>query len=190
MAAAATVLAYAFWRVGKDAALRRGLTPGSLPLILPFAAAVAGARGPTLPVLAALGGALAAGAIDARTGAIPDPLSVATALVALVFASLQHAFVPGLGGALLAGGALLVLHASTAGRGLGLGDVKLGAAIGAGFGPTAGIAAIAAAFVLGAIVASWLLLTRRTRLGRTIRFGPFLAAGACCAALAPAGIPW
>jgi prepilin signal peptidase PulO-like enzyme (type II secretory pathway) len=189
-AAAACILASAFWSVGRAAAMRRALSPGHLPGVLLLAAAVAGARSPALPALAAICGALVAGTIDARTGAIPDPLSVSTALVALGFSAVENAFLFSLGGALLTGGALLALHALTAGRGLGLGDVKLTAAIGAGLGASAGIAAIGVAFVLGAIVASWLLLTRRARPGGTMHFGPFLAAGACCAALLPMRFAW
>ncbi|MDQ6943875.1 MAG: prepilin peptidase, partial [Candidatus Eremiobacteraeota bacterium] len=92
------------------------------------------------------------------------------------------------GGAYAVGGSLLTLHVLTRGRGLGLGDVKLGTAIGAGFGPAAGLVALGAAFVLGGAFASWLLLTGRARRGDAIRFGPFLAAGTVAAAFFPAAV--
>jgi leader peptidase (prepilin peptidase) / N-methyltransferase len=189
-AAASCILAHGFWYVGRTAALRRALTPGHLPWIVLLAAAIAGARGPAPSALAAICGALVAGAIDARTGIIPDPLSASSTLVAFGIAGVQNGFWPALGGALLAGGTLLALHVLTTGRGLGMGDVKLSVAIGAGLGPSAGMTAIAVAFVLGGIIASWLVVTRRVRLGSTIRFGPFLAAGAFCAALVPPRFAW
>lgn len=140
-----------------------------------------------MPALAASTGALAAAVVDARTGYIPDKLTRATALAALALAASSGAAVHAFGGAFAVGGALLALHLLTGGRGLGLGDVKLGTAIGIGFGASAGIAALGAAFIAGGVYASWLLATRRARRGDAIRFGPFLAAGTVAAMLVPAG---
>lgn len=145
---------------------------------------------PALPALAALTGALAAAAVDARTGYIPDRITRATGLSALLLAASCGAAVHACGGAFAVGGALLALYLLTGGRGLGLGDVKLGTAIGAGFGPSAGIVALAAAFVAGGVYASWLLATRRASRGDAIRFGPFFAAGAVAAMFVPAGAFW
>lgn len=142
---------------------------------------------PAQPALIALAGALAAAAVDARTGYIPDRITRATALGALLLAASCGAAVHACGGAFAVGGALLALYLLTRGRGLGLGDVKLGTAIGAGLGPWAGIVALAAAFVAGGAYAAWLLATRRASRGDAIRFGPFLAAGAVAAMFAPAG---
>jgi prepilin signal peptidase PulO-like enzyme (type II secretory pathway) len=139
-----------------------------------------------LPALAALCGTAAAAVTDARTGLIPDALTRTTALAALGCALANGVAPAACGGAYAVGGSLLVLHLLTRGRGLGLGDVKLGTAIGAGFGPVAGIVALGAAFVFGGAYASWLLLTRRARRGDAIRFGPFLAAGTVAAAFFPA----
>ena len=134
---------------------------------------------------AALGGTLVAAVADARTGLIPDALTRTTAFAALGCAVANGAAPLACGGAYAVGGALLGLHLLTRGRGLGLGDVKLGTAIGAGFGPSAGIFALGAAFVFGGAYATWLLLAGRARRGDTIRFGPFLAAGTAAAALVP-----
>jgi leader peptidase (prepilin peptidase)/N-methyltransferase len=138
----------------------------------------------TMPsVAAALAGTLVAAVVDARTGLIPDALTRTTALAALACAFAAGTTPLACGGAYAVGGALLALHVLTGGRGLGLGDVKLGIAIGAGLGPAAGLVALGAAFVLGGAYASWLLLARRARRGDAVRFGPFLAAGTLAGAL-------
>jgi leader peptidase (prepilin peptidase)/N-methyltransferase len=135
--------------------------------------------------LAAVSGTLVGAVMDARTGLIPDAVTRTTAFAALACAVASGVAPLACGGAFAAGGSMLVLYALTRGRGLGLGDVKLGTAIGAGFGPGAGTFAIGAAFVFGGAYASWLLLTGRARRGDSIRFGPFLAAGTIVAALVP-----
>ena len=88
--------------------------------------------------LAALAGTLVAACVDVRTGLIPDTLTRTTALAALGCAIANGAVPLACGGAYAVGGALLALHLLTRGRGLGLGDVKLGTAIGIGFGPPRG----------------------------------------------------
>ncbi|HEX3463177.1 MAG TPA: A24 family peptidase [Candidatus Elarobacter sp.] len=125
---------------------------------------------------ATLAGTLVAAVIDARTGYIPNGLTLATAVAALVLAApsgIGHAVL----GACVVGGVLLGLHLFTRGRGLGFGDVKLGAAIGAGLGPWCGIAALGAAFVAGGAYAAVLLARGRAGRRDTIAFAPFLAAG-------------
>jgi leader peptidase (prepilin peptidase)/N-methyltransferase len=92
-------------------------------------------------------------------------------------------------GAVAVGGSLLLLYAITRGRGLGLGDVKLAAVIGIGFGPAVGLAALGVAFVAGGIYASWLLATKRADRRDPLPFGPFLAAGTVVAALIVSGSP-
>ncbi|HEY0384250.1 MAG TPA: prepilin peptidase [Candidatus Elarobacter sp.] len=139
------------------------------------------------PAFVALSGTLVAAVVDARTGLIPDALTRTTAFAALGCAVANELAPVAFGGAYAVGGTLLALHLLTRGRGLGLGDVKLGTAIGAGLGPAGGLVALGAAFVLGGTYASWLLLTQRARRGDAIRFGPFLAAGTLAAALLPSG---
>jgi len=135
------------------------------------------------PALAAVAGTLVAAIVDARTGYIPNPVTRATAATALVLA-LPSGFTHAALGACVAGGVLLALHLLTRGRGLGLGDVKLGAAIGAGLGPWCGLAALATAFVAGGAYASFLLVRGRAARHDAIAFGPFLAAGTSIAAFA------
>jgi len=140
------------------------------------------------PALVAVAGTLAAAIIDARTGYIPNAVTRTTAVTALAVAlpsgSMQAAL-----GACVAGGVLLALHLLTRGRGLGLGDVKLGAAIGAGLGPWYGIAALAAAFIAGGAYAAFLIVRGRAGRRDAIAFGPYLAAGTSIAAFAGACFP-
>lgn len=124
-----------------------------------------------------------AGVVDARTGYIPDPLTAAMMVAALLVAALDRTLLDGLSGSVAVGGSLLLLHAVTGGRGLGLGDVKLGTALGMGLGLSMGLHATALAFVFGGSYGGWLLATKRAVLGTPIRFGPFIAAGAFVAAL-------
>jgi leader peptidase (prepilin peptidase) / N-methyltransferase len=114
---------------------------------------------------------------DLRAGLIYDavtaPCAIALAFCALFYGNVAAA----LAGAVLCGGALFALHAVTRGRGLGLGDVKLGAVIGAGVGGAASIEAIGMAFIAGSIYALPLLAARRIRREDRLPFAPFLAVG-------------
>lgn len=194
-AIAASVLVAAFWGLARSAMLRRELPLGTTPwppFVLAASAGTAVSLGEpsyALPALAAVCGSLVAAIVDARTGSIPDPLTLATAVIAFGLVAGAGDAMRALTGVLAGGGALLILHLGTRGRGLGLGDVKLGAAIGAGLGPHLGIAAIATAFVAGAAYAVWLLLTGRATRGDAIRFGPFLALGAFTMLLVAASFP-
>jgi leader peptidase (prepilin peptidase) / N-methyltransferase len=140
------------------------------------------------PALVAVAGTLVAAVVDARTGFIPNPVTRTTAVTALLLA-LPSGFTQAALGACLAGGVLLALHLLTRGRGLGLGDVKLGAAIGAGLGPWCGIAALGAAFVAGGAYAAFLIARGRAGRHDAIAFGPFLAAGTSVAAFTGACFP-
>ncbi len=139
-------------------------------------------------VAASVVGALIAAQIDARTGRIPDRVTRPTSAVALSLALASGIVTTAFWGALAVGGALVFLYVVTRGRGLGLGDVKLGTAIGVGLGPATGLVALGGAFVLGGAYASWLLMTRRARRSDAVRFGPFLAAGSIFAVLFSADV--
>jgi prepilin signal peptidase PulO-like enzyme (type II secretory pathway) len=84
--------------------------------------------------------------------------------------------------ALLVGGAIALFFYSliffTRGRGMGLGDVKLGFLIGFALGWPAAVTALFLAFLTGALVSTILILVRRKRFGDAVPFGPFLALGA------------
>jgi leader peptidase (prepilin peptidase) / N-methyltransferase len=184
-AAAATIL---YWSIAADAAGRRDMTIGTLPPLLAalvtVAACAAAWAGLPVAVIAAVAGATVAGVVDARTGFIFDPLTGAMLCVSLLFAALDRALVDGLYGGVAVGGSLLLLHVLSGGRGLGLGDVKLGTALGVALGLAGGLFATALAFVFGGIYGGWLLATKRAARGAPVRFGPFIAAGTLAAVLA------
>ena len=119
----------------------------------------------------------AAAITDARTGLIPDRISIGGFLTICIISALHHTLIPSLLGAGVAGGSLGFLHLVTRGRGLGLGDVKLALAIGAALGPVLGLIALGLAFIFGACFAIALLLMRRISRGHEMYFAPFLAAG-------------
>ncbi len=120
---------------------------------------------------------------DALRGTIPDRITYPTFALLLLLGIVHHSLGASIAGAAACGGMLLSLHLATGGRGLGLGDVKLGTCIGAGLGVAMGLLAIGAAFVIGAAAALGLLALRRAALGDALPFGPYLAAGTLIAAL-------
>jgi leader peptidase (prepilin peptidase)/N-methyltransferase len=173
------------WSVAAHAARRRGVALGKLPggalaalaivLALHPPAAAAGA--------VALGGIAVAAISDARTGLIFTPLTQLLGLATLTAAAFDGAPGPAAAGLLVVGGALFALHAITSGRGIGLGDVRLGCALGAGLGAAAGMTALGWAFVIGGIYGTALLVTRRAGRTSEIRFAPFIAVGTLAASL-------
>jgi prepilin signal peptidase PulO-like enzyme (type II secretory pathway) len=130
---------------------------------------------PLAAVVVAL--AVACAIADIRTGLIPNTATYPSLAMLFCLACITHTFAPSLAGAAAASGSLLFLHALTRGRGMGLGDVKLAACIGAGLGVRRSAVALAAAFILGAGAGVVLLAARKAKFGDRIPFGPFLAAG-------------
>ncbi len=143
---------------------------------------------PQLPVhlLAAVPGVLLA-MIDLGCLRLPDRLVGMLAVVAgLPLALLRPDRIgPALAAGLLIGAAYLAI-ALLPGRGLGLGDVKLGATLAFLLG-FAGWPAVAVGFgtahLLNGAIATWLLVTRRTR---PVPFGPALLLGSCAGLLTAA----
>jgi leader peptidase (prepilin peptidase)/N-methyltransferase len=125
--------------------------------------------------------ALACGYVDARTGFIPNRITYPALLAILVVAGVLNRLDSAALGALCAGGALALLYAITRGRGLGLGDMKLAACIGAGFGPVCGMIALGSSFIAGGLMGAYLLFSGRAERKTPIRFGPFLALGSLLA---------
>lgn len=68
---------------------------------------------------------------------------------------------------------------------MGLGDVKLAAALGIALGPLGLAATLYSAFVLGGATGAILLASRRAHFGSRIPFGPFLVSGALLFLLLP-----
>ena len=187
--AGATALATAAaWLLARRAAAQRGTSIGGFPLALAgcvaIVAAIAAWRAPlgfgSVAVIAIVS---VAAVTDVRSGAVFDALTFALGAATLV-AALVNGTAPAWSiGALAGGGSLLALYVITQRRGIGLGDVKLAAGIGAGLGAGLGLVALGGAFVAGGAYGAWLLATRRARRGTAIRFGPFVAAGTYVAML-------
>jgi leader peptidase (prepilin peptidase)/N-methyltransferase len=196
-AVAGGAYAGALWLVAARIARRRGLGLGDCPWwLLAGCAGVATVLPAALPgdrVVAmgfALIGALVCGIVDARTGFIFDALSLGVTLPAATAALLCGRLAEGGLGVALAGGCLGGLYLLTGRRSIGLGDVKLGAALGIGYGAGSALLAIGSAFVLGALYAIALLWRGRLQRSDAVRFGPFLAAGATVAAVAGDPARW
>ncbi|MDI6099130.1 prepilin peptidase [Actinoplanes sp. NEAU-A12] len=162
-------------------------TGGRWPVVTSALAAglLAAALGPVpqLPVhlLAVIPGLLLA-MIDLGCQRLPDRLVGTLALVGGIPLALiaPDRIVPAVFAGLLVGATYLAI-ALLPGQGLGLGDVKLGAALAflLGFAGWPAVAVgLGTAHLLNGAIATWLLVTRQAR---PIPFGPALLAGACTA---------
>jgi len=118
---------------------------------------------------------------DALTGYIFDRFIAAGLIAAMTAAMLEHRVAETALGAGAGFGIMLLIRFASGGRGLGFGDVKLAALLGAGLGPTEALVAIGSAFVVGAGFAVGFLAAGRLRYGSQVRFGPYLLAGSLCA---------
>lgn len=148
-----------------------------------FAAMLSGRYGAELAVSGGLALVLILLALtDLRCGLLPDRLTAVLA-VASVFCwgwgSLDWS--EAAAGGIISGGSLFFLRLASRG-GLGLGDVKMGAALGLWLGWQAVIPALALAFLLGGTIAL-LLCTSRMYWKDSMAFGPFLAIGGYAAFL-------
>jgi len=120
--------------------------------------------------------------IDLEHQIIPDSLSYPLLFSGIFFSFLQGFFLPSLAGIALGAGiflaifylSLLILHQA----GMGIGDVKLAAGIGAYFGWKMALLSFFLAFLTGAVVACILLVFHLKGIKDKIPFGPFLVTGA------------
>jgi len=132
--------------------------------------------------------------IDARQHRLPDVITLPSYPASLLLLGVAALFVPGGPGLFVhaligmavavAFFALLLLLSPT---GIGLGDVKLAGPLGAylgWLGAAAFVTGLMAAWLLAALTAVGLLLTRRATRKSEIPFGPFLVAGTLGAVLA------
>ena len=122
-------------------------------------------------------------ASDVATGLVFDAVTLPALAALLLCAACTGHAAASIAGALCAAGVLMFIYAVTHGRGIGLGDVKLAACIGAALGLRASLYAIGFAFVAGAAAGVAALALRRIERGAEIRFAPYLAAGTIAAAL-------
>jgi leader peptidase (prepilin peptidase)/N-methyltransferase len=116
---------------------------------------------------------------------ILDALTIPAAVVGFIIAAALGHAVSALEGAALGAAIFGAIYIVTRGAGLGLGDVKLAAALGIFLGLHNSIAAFAAAFVVGAVLAIPVLALRRRRGRDVLPFGPFLVVGALILTFAP-----
>jgi leader peptidase (prepilin peptidase) / N-methyltransferase len=120
---------------------------------------------------------------DARTGLIPDRLSLGGFFLICALSSLEGVLPAAILGAGSAAAPMLALHLITRGRGLGFGDVKLALPIGAALFEPAGLSALGCAFVIGAVAGIALLFLSRAKPRSEIAFAPYLAAGTIIATI-------
>ena len=139
--------------------------------------AIAGARGFSFPVLIASAAVAICAVSDIACGllynGVVGPASAAIAILATIGGQTSQMLI----GAAIGLTIPLVLHVTTRGRGLGMGDVKLFAIVGLAFGALGSLAIIATAFVSGACYALIMLGLGRARFGASIPFAPFIALG-------------
>lgn len=114
--------------------------------------------------------------IDFLLMAIPDVFTVALLFIGVVL-NLSLGTNP-VSGVLLGGGFFAILWVVSRGRWIGSGDVILGAAIGALLGDWRFTAvALFLTYIVGAAIASGLLLSGKLNRKSSVAFGPFLAFG-------------
>ena len=120
--------------------------------------------------------------IDLEHGIIPDGLSYTLVISCVVFSAIQGDFLVSLKGAGVGVGIFLLifylsflfLHRP----GMGMGDVKVAAGIGAFLGWKMALISFFLSFLLGALVAGGFLFFRLKGMKDKISFGPFLVSGA------------
>lgn len=140
-----------------------------------------GAWGATLVALAL---------IDWDTLLLPDDLTLPLLWVGLCVAALGWSIPPteAIAGAAWGWGSLwlvgTVFHRVTRREGMGGGDLKLLAALGAWLGPLMLVPLVLIASLSGALVGWWMAREDRLREGRFVPFGPFLAIAALVVGLA------
>lgn len=120
--------------------------------------------------------------IDLRHQIIPDAITLPGALAGLVanLATNHISWIESVGGMLLGGGLFVAVILLSRG-GMGGGDLKLGAMLGAFLGWQALLVALFVAIMLGGLSAVALLATGRLARKDAIPFGPFLAIGGAVA---------
>lgn len=114
---------------------------------------------------------------DMQTGLIYDAAVLPALVAVLATGALEGQPMAHLAGAGAGFAALGSLYVVTRGRGIGLGDLKLGACMGAALGAAAGVAAIGVAFIAGGFAAAVLLASGRANRRTEVRFAPYLALG-------------
>ena len=135
----------------------------------------------TIGALALLWALIALSAIDLDTQLLPDSITLPLLWLGLAFnlwsafADLPTAVIGAMAGYLSLWSVFWLFKLATGKEGMGYGDFKLFAALGAWFGWQALVPIILMASVIGAIVGIAMKLTSGLREGGYVPFGPFLA---------------
>lgn len=117
-----------------------------------------------------------AAVIDMDHGIIPDRISITGIIIGLLLSPFTAGFTSSLLGVLIFGGTLFLAALISQG-GMGGGDIKLAAAIGAFTGWPGALLAFILSSLLGATWVLILLLSKKADRKTAIKFGPFLALG-------------
>lgn len=120
--------------------------------------------------------------IDLDEGIIPDVITIPGVVLGLVVSFVTIGFFPALWGALAFGGVLFLVAVISKG-GMGGGDVKLAAVIGAFTGLPGAVITLLLSSFLGAVFGIALMLMGRAGRKTPVKFGPFLAVAAYTAYL-------
>ena len=120
--------------------------------------------------------------IDLDEGIIPDVITIPAVVIGLAISLTTIGFFPALWGALAFGGVLFVVAVLSRG-GMGGGDVKLAAVIGAFTGIPGAIITLLLSSFLGAVFGITLMALGKAGRKTPVKFGPFLAIGAYTAYL-------
>jgi leader peptidase (prepilin peptidase)/N-methyltransferase len=178
------VYAASLWLLAQAVATRRKVFLGGIPFVAFALVMIVSARVGSVASTPALAlatvtcfGSIVCAAVDHRTGYIFDALTTTSAVVAAALSLSSGTLSSSALAAALGGGVLGGLYLLTRGRGIGLGDVKLAAVVGLGYGPVGTALSLASAFILGGCYGAALLVTGRARRGDAVRFGPFIAGG-------------
>ena len=131
-----------------------------------------------IPALLLVAGLVAITGIDLDHQLIPDAISIPGIVVGLVASAAtgRPGWLSSLIGILVGGGIFLLIIVASRG-GMGGGDMKLGAMLGAFLGWKLVLVGILVAVLAGGVLAIAVLLTRRKGRKDAIPFGPFLALG-------------
>lgn len=116
--------------------------------------------------------------IDLQHQILPNRITYPLLAAGLIISLIKPGFSPkeALFGALVGGGSLYLI-VILSGGGMGLGDVKLAAAIGSFLGWKNTVDSLFAGFLIGGLVSVFLLIMGRVKRKQPIPFGPFISIG-------------
>lgn len=121
---------------------------------------------------------------DYRAYIIPDRITIPAMIAAILCnVALGYPVWAILLGGFMIGGFFALQYLLSHGKWVGGGDIRFGMLMGFLLGPWLGLVALLISYVAGAIVGSFLLLTKRRVLGSHVPFGTFMAIGTVIAML-------